>query len=130
MQYEAAMLVHDFEQSYTLQTELYDSGALQHMSPYCDCFINFVSIVLKVITTANQLAFDVSGCGEMEIKVPLDNGKLLMVLLKDVLYAQDMDVALASISHITATGYKAVFDRPLLKIYNSLKKLLGEVPVS
>jgi hypothetical protein len=66
----------------------------------------------------------------MEIEVPLGNGKLLKVLLKDLLYAQDIGVTLVSISRITTAGHKAIFDGPLLKIYNSSKKLLGEVPVN
>jgi hypothetical protein len=66
----------------------------------------------------------------MEIEVPLGNRKLLKVLLKDVLYAQDIGVTLVSISRITTTGHKAIFDGPSLKIYNSSKKLLGEVPVN
>jgi hypothetical protein len=47
-----------------------------------------------------------------------------------VLYAQDIGVTIVSISRITAAGHKAIFDGPLLKIYNSSKKLLGEVPVN
>jgi hypothetical protein len=61
MQYEAAMLACDCKHSDTSQTELYDSGTSQHMSSYCNRFINFVSIVPKAITAANQLAFDASG---------------------------------------------------------------------
>ena len=78
-------------------------------------FINFVSIVPQAITAVNQLAFDVSGRGDIRIEVPLGNGKLLKVLLKDVLYAQEMGVTLVSISCITAAGHKAVFDGPSLK---------------
>jgi hypothetical protein len=66
----------------------------------------------------------------MEIEVPLGNGKLSKVLLKDVLYAQDIGVTLVSISYITTAGHKAIFDGPSLKICNSSKKLLGEVPVN
>jgi hypothetical protein len=55
--YEAAMLACDCKHSDTSQTELYDSGTSRHMSPYRNRFINFVSIVPKAITAANQLAF-------------------------------------------------------------------------
>jgi hypothetical protein len=66
----------------------------------------------------------------MEIEVPFGNGRSSKVLLKDVLYAKDMGVTLVSISRITAAGHKAIFDGPSLKIFNSMKKLLGEIPVS
>jgi hypothetical protein len=39
-------------------------------------------------------------------------------------------VTLVSISRITAAGHKAIFDGPSLEIFNSMKKLLGEIPVS
>ena len=113
-----------------MPSKLYYSGASCSMSPYHDCFINFTSIVPKAITAANQIAFDASGCGDMEIEVLLDNGKLSKVLLKVVLYAQEMGVTLVLISRIAATGHKAVFDGPALKIYNATKKLLGEVLVN
>ena len=128
--YDSAMLAHDCERGFTTQTELYDSGASRHMSPYRDRFINFVSIVPKAITAANKLAFDASGRGDMEIEVPLGNGKSSKVLLRDVLYAQEMGVTLVSISRITAAGHKAVFDGSSLKLFNRTKKLLGEIPVS
>jgi hypothetical protein len=66
----------------------------------------------------------------MEIEVPFGNGRSSKVLLKDVLYVKDMGVTLVSISCITAAGHKAIFDGPFLKIFNSMKKLLGEIPVS
>jgi hypothetical protein len=55
------------------------------------------------------------GHGDMEIEVLLGNEKLLKVLLKDVLYAQEMGVTMVLISCITATSHKAMFNRPCLK---------------
>jgi hypothetical protein len=66
----------------------------------------------------------------MEIKIPFGNRRSSKVLLKNVLYAKDMGVTLVSISHITVAGHKAVFDGLSLKIFNSMKKLLEEIPVS
>jgi hypothetical protein len=103
------------------------------MSPHRDRFINFVFIVPKAITAitaANKLAFDATGAGDMEIEVPLGSRRSSKVLLKDVLYTQDMGVTLVSISRITAAGHKAVFDGPTLKLLNSTKELLREIPVS
>jgi hypothetical protein len=98
--------------------------------PYQNRFINFVSIAPKAITATNKLAFDATSHGDMEIEVPLGNGRSSKVLLKDVLYAKDMGMTLVSISCITAAGHKAIIDGPYLKIFNSTRKLLGEIPVS
>jgi hypothetical protein len=123
--YQSAMLTHDDEHEVSNEIELYDSGASHHMSPYRNCFINFISIVSKAITTAGKLAFDATGCGDMEIEVLFGNGRSSKILLKDMLYVKDMGVTLVSISCITATGHKAIFDGPFLKIFNSTRKLLG-----
>jgi hypothetical protein len=120
--YQSAMLAHDDKHEVSNEIELYDSGASCHMSPYQNRFINFVSIVPKAITTANKLAFDTTGCGDMEIEVPFGNGRSSKVLLKDVLYAKNMGVTLVSISRVTAAGHKAIFDGPSLKIFNSTCK--------
>jgi hypothetical protein len=53
------------------------------VSPYHDHFITFIPIVLKPKTAANKLAFDMTGCGDMKIEVPLGNGTLSKFLLKD-----------------------------------------------
>ena len=34
--------------------ELYDLGCLNHISPYCDCFENFETIVPRKFHAANQ----------------------------------------------------------------------------
>jgi hypothetical protein len=130
MKYESALLAHNCKHTPNTKTKLYDLGASHHMSPYHDHFINFVSITPKPITTTNKLVFNVTGHGDMEIKVPLGNEKLSKVLLKDVLYVQEMGITLVSISHITAIGRKAMFNRPSLKFFNHSKRLLGEILVS
>lgn len=42
-----------------IQTELYDLGASHHMSPYCDHFENYVSIIPKLIMAADKHHFQV-----------------------------------------------------------------------
>jgi hypothetical protein len=73
--YQSAMLTHDDKHEVSNEIKLYDSGASCYISPYQNRFINFVSIVPKAITTANKLAFDTTGCGDMEIEVPFGNGR-------------------------------------------------------
>ncbi|KAK0214423.1 hypothetical protein IW262DRAFT_1278795, partial [Armillaria fumosa] len=53
-----------------VETELYDSGASRHMSPYRHRFINFVSINPKDITAADNGKFSALGRGDMRITIP------------------------------------------------------------
>lgn len=69
--------------------ELYDSGASQHMSPYCDRFLNFKSISLHPIQATDKHTFEAIGRGDLPIEVP--NGKsMTQILLTNVLYAPSM----------------------------------------
>ena len=68
------------------ESELYDSGASCHMSPYRHKFINFRKIVPKTIVAADQGTFEATGLGDMCIQMP--NGQSTTnILIKDVLYA-------------------------------------------
>jgi len=98
-----------------LETELYDSGASCHMSPYRNRFQNFVSIAPKPISAANKVAFNAVGRGDVEIEVPCHE-KTSKVTLKDVLYAPDMGLTLVSISRIAAAGFQSIFEGSSLKI--------------
>jgi hypothetical protein len=61
------------ETSSNHETELYDSGASRHMSPYCNKFHNFVSIKPKTIQAADGQEFEATGLGDIHIKLP--NGR-------------------------------------------------------
>ena len=49
----------------TFKTELYNSGATCHMSPYKPKFINFIPIQRKVLTAADGGHFEAVGKGDM-----------------------------------------------------------------
>ena len=114
----------------TFETELYDSGASRHMSPYKHKFINFIPIQRKVLTAADGGHFEAIGKGDMHISMP--NGKsTTRILLKDVLYAPKMGVTLVSIGKIDAAGYAALFHKSQLRIFSSMKerKLLVQIEI-
>ena len=52
--FDAAMLVNVEGCVDGIQTELYDSGASRHMSPYQDHFKNYVLIAPKPITATDK----------------------------------------------------------------------------
>ncbi|KAG2108670.1 uncharacterized protein F5147DRAFT_561916, partial [Suillus discolor] len=49
---------------------LFDSGASQHMSLYCDLLQDFVNIVPKPITTTDKHTFQAIGKGNIMILLP------------------------------------------------------------
>ena len=109
--------------------ELYDSGALQHLSPSRKCFLNFASIPPKPIWGANNSTFNAIGKNDLPIYL-LNGSSQTYVLLKDVLYAPSMHVTLVSISSLTHVGCYMVFDGLTCQIFDVYKKLLGEVSVA
>ncbi|KAF9223905.1 hypothetical protein BS17DRAFT_704885, partial [Gyrodon lividus] len=50
--------------------ELYNSGALQHLSPYKDHFVDLISIPPKPITAADKCTFNAIGQGSLHIEIP------------------------------------------------------------
>ena len=50
-----------------IKTELYDSGASCHMSPYCERMENYVPIAPKSITAADKWYFQAIGKGDSHI---------------------------------------------------------------
>jgi hypothetical protein len=110
-----------------VETDLYDSGASRHMSPYRHRFENYVSIAPKSITAADKRLFQAIGKGDLRIKIP--NGKTTTsMLLKDVLYSPDLGLTLISISKITDANYATLFRGEVCRIFDKGKKLVGEVP--
>src|SRR6202522_333476 len=112
----------------TFKTELFDSGATRHMSPYKHKFINFIPIQNKILTAADGGHFEATGKGDIRIGMP--NGKsTTKILLKDVLYAPKMGVTLVSISKIDVAGYASLFHKSQLRIFSSMKekKLLAKI---
>ena len=128
MTFDAAMLGNVEGDAEGMQTELYDSGASRHMSPYHDHFENYVTIALKSITAADKWHFQAIGKGDLRIKIPNGHGTTT-VLLKDILHCPDMGLTLISIGKITATGYKVIFRGSSCKIFDQKDKVIGLIIV-
>jgi hypothetical protein len=109
-----------------VETELDDSGASRHMSPYRSCFKNYKQIEGKSITAADRRLFQAIGVGNLHIQIP--NGKnTTTILLKDVLHAPDLGLTLVSISCAAAAGYSLLFRGPFHCIFNPKRRLIGEI---
>jgi hypothetical protein len=89
-------------------TELYDSGASRHMSPFQDHFVSYHAISPRMIVAADKQTFYAVGTGDLKIEVP--NGKSLTpIMLRDILHAPDMGITIVSISRIAKAGYAVTF---------------------
>ena len=126
--YTAAVLTGN---QYTRKSgsELYDSGASRHMTPFRDRLLNFTSIPSRPITAADKRIFHATGKGDLQIEIP--NGKTTTrTLLKDVLYAPDMGLTIVSISRITAAGFSVWFRSNHCRIYDPKDRQIGQVYVT
>ena len=88
-----------------IETELYNSGASRHMSPYHEQMENCIPIAPKSITAADKRYFQAIGKGDLCIQVPNINSNSTSILLKDVLHCPDMGLTLISVTKIAAAGY-------------------------
>ena len=122
--FDAAMLVNIEGNVKGIQMELYNSGVLQHMSPYCDHFENYVPIAPKPITAADKCYFQAIGKGDLCIKIP-NRSNQTTILLKDVLHCPDMGLTLISIGKITGAGYK--FKGSICRIYDTKDRVIGQI---
>jgi hypothetical protein len=112
-----------------VETELYDSGASRHMSPFRDRFVSYRTIPPRAITAADKRVFYAIGVGDLRVEVP--NGKSsTSVLLRDALHAPDMGLTVVSISRITGAGHTVSFEGKSCKIRNKAGVLIGDIPAS
>ena len=87
------------------ESELYNSGASRHMSPFKHRLrvTNLSSIPPCPITAANNRVFYATGLGDLKIDVP-NNSLSTRITLKDALYAPDMSLTVVTISKIADAG--------------------------
>ena len=111
------------------ESELYDSGASCHMSPFRSQFISFRPIPPHPILTADKRYFYAEGMGDLRIRVP--NGESFTpIILRDTLYAPSMALTVVSISRIAKSGMKVAFEGSTCKITNQKGTVVGVVPTN
>jgi hypothetical protein len=112
-----------------VETELYDSGASQHMSPFCHWFKNYQTIPPRPITAANKRTFYAIGTGDLQVNIPNGN-TITPILLHDTLHAPEMVLTIISIRRITSAGHSITFETKSCQIKNPAGKLIGNIPAS
>ena len=105
---------------------IYNSGALQHMSPLHEQFVSYWEIHPCAITAADKRVFYAVGCGDLRIEVP--NGESRTPILpKNVLHAPEIDVTIVSINHIAKAGYSVTFKGDVCTILNKCGQRIGVI---
>lgn len=111
------------------ESELYDSGASRHMTPFKHRLLNYTEIDSRPITAADKRVFHAIGKGDLRIQVPNGN-TTTTILLRDVLYAPDMGLTIISVSRIAAAGYATLFRADFCRIFDNKNKRIGHVYVT
>jgi hypothetical protein len=92
---EAATAIQSTTQVY--EAELYDLGALHHMSPFHAKFTMYPKIAPRPIVAADKRVFYVVGVGDLAIQVP--HGKSSTpIILKETLHTPDIPVTIVSVN--------------------------------
>jgi hypothetical protein len=109
-------------------TELYDSGAMRHISPYKSDFSSYKPLSLPVfLNTANQQRFPAVGTGTLTIQVP-NEGTESELALRNTLHALSIAYTLVSLGALDEEGYHAHIRDGCLEIVSPEGEQLGQIP--
>jgi hypothetical protein len=110
-------------------TELYDSGASQHMSPFHERFLMYQLIKLRLIVGADKSMFYAVGTGNLRIEVPHGESST-QIILRDTLHAPNIVLTVVSIDWICKARNSVTFKGKNCTIRNQNDKVIGIIPVS
>ena len=115
--------------NYGTRSEIFDSGASRHMSPYRDQFIQgtYKPLTGHTIRAANRSTFNAKGTGDVLIEVPCGN-RTNKVILKDTLYAPDIHATLVSLAKFDMGGCTSMIKAGKLVIRDKLGREICHVP--
>jgi hypothetical protein len=112
------------------EAELYDLGALHHISLFWHRFVTYQSITPWPISVADNRVFYAIRTGTLQIKVPNGPSAPTPILLREALHAPNISTTVVSIGCIVKARYTILFDGGTCKIQNKNSKVIGQIPVS
>jgi transposase InsO family protein len=87
------------------RTEVFDSGATRHISPYRDDFSTYSPLAPPVLlSTANQQRFQAIGTGSLVVRVP-NGSQETDLILQNTLHAPSVAYTLVSLGTLDVEGY-------------------------
>ena len=107
--------------------ELYDSGAMQHISPYKADFSSYYTLSRPVyLNIANQQLFPAVSKGSLTVCMPNGATELKLTLHK-VLHMPKVNYTLISLSILDEEGYQALIHKGRLEIISPHGEQLGTI---
>ena len=101
----AVAAIMQVEEERPTRTELYDSGATRHISPYRDDFITYRTLDPPLfLNAANGQQFPAVGMGSMVVSAPNGDGQSELTL-ESVLHAPSVGFTLVSLRALDKLGY-------------------------
>ena len=98
-------VISPIDEDNRLCTELYDSGATRHISPYKSDFISYSPLAPPIfLNTANQQRFPAVGRGTLVVRVP-NKGTESELTLHGALHTPAISYTLVSIAALDEEGY-------------------------
>lgn len=111
-----------------IRTELYDSGATRHISPYKSDFVSYSPLAPPVfLNTANQQRFPAIGCGTLVVQVP-NGGAESELTLHGALHAPSVSYTLVSIAALDEEGYHTHIGAGYLDLTSPQGERIGHIP--
>ena len=125
----AGMVITSVEEERSPRTELYDSSATHHISPYKTDFTSYKTLYLPTyLNTASQQRFPAIGEGNLVIRVPNNNGTESALTLHNALHAPTVTYTLVSIGALDEEGYAAHIKSGCLEIISPCRERVGLIP--
>jgi hypothetical protein len=116
------------EEDHSPHTELYNSGATCHISPYKADFTSYKALSPPAyLNTASQQHFPAIDEGNLVIQVP-NNGTEHTLTLCNVLHVPTVTYTLVSIGALDEKGYATHIKGGCLEIISSCGEQVGLIP--
>ena len=111
-----------------IRTELYDSGAMRHISPYKTDFISYTPLAPPVyLNAANQQRFPTIGRGTLVVHVP--NGEEeTQLTLHAALHAPAVSYTLVSLGALDEEGYHTHIGAGHMELTSPQGERVGRIP--
>ena len=88
--------------------KLYDSGCINHISPYRSQFENFQGTTPRNFRAANKQTFSTTGKGDPVIDVPHGHSST-QLHLHDMLYSAEVGYTLVSVGRLDEARFTVIF---------------------
>jgi hypothetical protein len=121
-------IIMPIEETNITHIELYNSGAIRHISPYKSDFLSYQTLSPPVyLNTVNQQHFPTVGTSTLAIHIP-DEGTVSKLALHDALHALSVTYTLILLGALDEEGYHAHIRGGTMELVDSIGNRVGHIP--